>query len=125
MPLASCLLPVHPHRQLALALPLSQAENTHFDVHTGLAMSPVTTRVFMNGNSQAVRIPQEFRLNANQVQIERTAQGDLLIRPLPPDRGMALLQALQAFDDEASTEWLSRLLADRGEQPPTQERDPL
>ena len=88
-------------------------------------MPAITTRVFMNGNSQAVRIPQELRLNASQVQIERTVQGDLLIRPLPADRGLALLQALQAFDDEASTEWLSKLLADRGEQAPAQERDAL
>lgn len=88
-------------------------------------MAPVTTRVFMNGNSQAVRIPQEFRLHASRVQIERTAQGDLLIRPLPADRGLALLQALQAFDDEASAEWLSQLVADRSEQAPAQERDPL
>ncbi len=88
-------------------------------------MSTLTTRVFMNGNSQAVRIPQEFRLNASQVQIERTPQGDLLIRPLPTDRGLALLQALQAFDDEASAEWLSQLAADQVHQAPAQERDPL
>ena len=29
----------------------------------------ITSRVFMNGNSQAVRIPQEFRLNTKRVEI--------------------------------------------------------
>ncbi len=41
----------------------------------------MTTRVFQNGNSQAVRIPQPFRLPGREVQIER--DGDtLIIRPL-------------------------------------------
>jgi antitoxin VapB len=60
------------------------------------------SRVFMNGNSQAVRIPQEFRLDALRVEITRTASGDLLIHPIreQADRGAALLQALNGFDDE-------------------------
>ena len=40
-------------------------------------MSAVS-RVFMNGNSQAVRIPQEFRLDTNTVEISRNEQGDLV-----------------------------------------------
>ena len=48
----------------------------------------------------AVRIPQEFRLNTQQVEISRTEQGDLLIHPLPVDRGAELLNALLAFDEE-------------------------
>lgn len=31
--------------------------------------SVITSRVFRNGNSQAVRIPQSFRLDAKQVEI--------------------------------------------------------
>ena len=42
------------------------------------------SRVFMNGNSQAVRIPAEFRLSTDQVQISRTPEGDLIIHPCPP-----------------------------------------
>jgi len=76
--------------------------------HKGIDMMPSThtatlpSRVFMNGNSQAVRIPQEFRLDAQRVEITRTASGDLLIHPIreQEDRGAALLRALSGFDDE-------------------------
>jgi len=80
-----------------------------------------TTRVFMNGNSQAVRIPQELRLDATQVDISRTPNGDLLIHPLPAQRGTALLQALQAFDGD----FISALEENRSEQAPPQDRDAL
>jgi antitoxin VapB len=42
-------------------------------------MEPMTTRVFMNGNSQAVRIPAQLRIDAERVEISRTADGDLLL----------------------------------------------
>lgn len=84
-------------------------------------MTTLSTRVFMNGNSQAVRIPQEFRLNAQQVEITRTSQGDLLIHPLSVDRGSALLEALSTLDDE----YADLLAEDRQNQPPMQEREAL
>ncbi len=37
----------------------------------------ITTRVFKSGNSQAVRIPQEFQLDVEEVEILR--QGDDII----------------------------------------------
>ena len=40
-------------------------------------MSSVVSSVFMNGNSQAVRIPQEFRFSASRVQVSRNEAGDL------------------------------------------------
>jgi antitoxin VapB len=78
-------------------------------------MPAVLSRVFMNGNSQAVRIPQEFRLDA---------QGDLVIHPFPSDRGAALLDALQAFDgiDDA---FLAALEADRRDPSAPQDRESL
>ena len=79
------------------------------------------TRVFMNGNSQAVRIPQELRLDATQVNIHRNAQGQLVISPVPTDRGQALLQALQGFDAGFADD----LLRDRLDQQPAQEREAL
>jgi antitoxin VapB len=82
-------------------------------------MSTLASRVFMNGNSQAVRIPQEFRLNARRVEVSRTGQGDLLIHPIPTDRGAALLEALAAFDDD----FVAALEAGRDEQPAMQERE--
>jgi antitoxin VapB len=84
-------------------------------------MSAVMTRVFMNGNSQAVRIPQEFRLDAQRVEIYRNTDGDLVLHPVPVDRGAALLAALGAFDPEfgAVLEVLQR------EPLPMQDREPL
>ncbi len=79
------------------------------------------SRVFMNGNSQAVRIPQEFRLGVNRVEISRNDAGDLVIHPLPSDRGQALLEALEGFDDE----FIGILEEDRQTQAPVQEREPL
>ncbi|HSW09115.1 antitoxin [Aquabacterium sp.] len=84
-------------------------------------MPALVTRVFMNGNSQAVRIPQELRLDATRVEISRTEAGDLIIHPLPADRGTALLEALQGFDDD----FIRRLEDDREALAPTQERDAL
>ena len=83
--------------------------------------TPLTSRVFMTGNSQAVRIPQEVRLSSQRVEISRNAEGDLVIHPLPEKRGDALLQALAGFD----MEFADLLLVDRSEQAPPQEREPL
>ena len=63
-------------------------------------MSTLTTRIFKNGNSQAVRIPQEFRLDTTQVEISRNADGDLVIHSLPINRGAALLDTLKSFDED-------------------------
>lgn len=84
-------------------------------------MPTQVSRVFMNGNSQAVRIPQDFRLAVNRVEIFRNDAGDLVIHPLPEDRGQALLDALANFDDE----FVGILEEDRQEQVPVQEREPL
>jgi antitoxin VapB len=88
-------------------------------------MSTVISRVFMNGNSQAVRIPQEFRLDTSRVQISRNDEGDLVIRPVPADRGGAVLQAFRAFDDALAQDLVARLEEDRSEAAAVQERDPL
>ena len=79
------------------------------------------SRVFMNGNSQAVRIPQEYRLDTNQVEISRNENGELIIRPIPSDRGEAVLQALSAFD----AEFVNDLEVGQSEQLEAQEREEL
>lgn len=79
------------------------------------------SRVFMNGNSQAVRIPQEFRFDTSRVEIYRNADGDLVLHPVPTDRGSALLEALNAFDDEFG----ALLEASCKAQAPMQDREPL
>jgi len=84
-------------------------------------MPTLTTRIFKNGNSQAVRIPQEFRLDVTQVEISRNANGDLVIHPLPIDRGAALLAALTAFDDD----FVSQLEQNYQQQTAMQDREAL
>jgi antitoxin VapB len=84
-------------------------------------MQSAISRVFMNGNSQAVRIPQEFRLDTSRVEIFRNADGDLVLHPVAPDRGAAVLAALNAFDDE----FVRLLESDRDTQPEMQDRELL
>ena len=75
----------------------------------------------MNGNSQAVRIPQEFRLSTSQVEITRNKDGDLVIHAIPENRGTALLDALSAFDDD----FIDILEENYRTQPTMQEREDL
>ena len=84
-------------------------------------MPTLTTRIFKNGNSQAVRIPQEFRIEATQVQISRNDNGDLVIHPLPVDRGAALVAALNAFDED----FVNQLEQNYEQLPAMQDRDAL
>ncbi|MCY6411032.1 AbrB/MazE/SpoVT family DNA-binding domain-containing protein [Acinetobacter sp. VNH17] len=86
--------------------------------------TPITSRVFMNGNSQAVRIPQEFRLNTKRVEIFLNQNGDLVIHPIAEsseNRGEALWQALQEFD----TDFVEILEKNRLDDHQAQERDAL
>ena len=87
-------------------------------------MTTLTTRVFNNGNSQAVRIPAEYRLDTDRVSITRNEAGDLVIHPLRAPRGAALLQALQALG-EVDDAFVSALEAERQAPLPDQEREAL
>lgn len=87
----------------------------------GCNMNTSVTRVFKNGNSQAVRIPAELRLNTDQVQIYRNAEGDLVIHPLEARRGDALLEALSGFDDD----FIEALTEVKQEQLDIQDREAL
>jgi antitoxin VapB len=42
------------------------------------ATMPKTAKLFRNGRSQAVRLPQEFRFEGDRVRIRRVARGVLL-----------------------------------------------
>ena len=84
-------------------------------------MITLTTRIFKNGNSQAVRIPQEFRLEGTEVAISRNENGDLILRPLPINRGDALLSALQGFDKD----FAEQLEQNQNQQAPLQDRESL
>lgn len=82
-------------------------------------MQTTSTRVFMNGNSQAVRIPQEFRLDTDQVEIFRNRDGDLVLHAVPVKRGQALRAALEGIDQE----FVQILEAGQRDQWPVQERE--
>ena len=86
-------------------------------------METLTTRVFNNGNSQAVRIPAEFRLDTDRVSISRNESGDLVIHPLRAERGAALLEALRAVG-EADVAFIAALETDRATSA-SQEREAL
>ena len=71
-----------------------------YDVH-GANLAPISTaKLFMNGRSQALRLPAEFRFeNCDQVYIRRDEQtGDIIIskRPNSWDGFFALADALPA-----------------------------
>jgi antitoxin VapB len=75
-------------------------------------------KVFMNGRSQAVRIPAEYRFASEEVYIRRDPQnGDLILSEAPGDWDeiFAALDRAGIPDD---------FMADRGEGPP-QQRDEL
>lgn len=83
-----------------------------------------TTRVFTNGNSQAVRIPREYRLRTALVQISKNEDGDLVLHPIadePQERGAHLTEILNRLDaaDIAAFEEAHR------DQGVVQERDTL
>lgn len=72
------------------------------------------TTVFRNGGSQAVRIPAEFRLDADRVLIERDGDA-IVLRPLRPDWASFFADPRVVPDD---------FLAEPRDDP-AQEREPL
>lgn len=57
-------------------------------------------RLFRNGRNQAIRIPREFELEADEATMRREGSR-LIIEPIVVPRGLcAVLQALEPIDDE-------------------------
>lgn len=52
-------------------------------------------RIFQSGNSQAVRLPKEFRFNADRVEIFR--RGDEIVLRETPVNASAIFDALSAL----------------------------
>jgi antitoxin VapB len=78
--------------------------------HGGAAMK--TAKVFRSGNSQAVRIPKEFQLEGDEVEIRK--KGRALILSPTKKSWAALIASLPKFSDD---------FMDEGrEQPPIQQR---
>jgi len=73
------------------------------------------TKVFMSGNSQAVRLPKQFQLKNDEVEIFRR-NGDIVIREIPQNLGRAFKLLAQLPED---------FFAEGRQDPPPQERDSL
>ncbi len=70
-----------------------------------------TAKLFKNGQSQAVRLPKEFRLEGDEVYIKRVGRTIILI---PKDNPWeSLINSLDKFSDD--------FMAER-EQPPVEDR---
>ncbi len=75
-------------------------------------MNPKIAKIFMNGRSQAVRLPKEFRFNTDEVYI--TKQGDNIV----------ISEKKPTWDDffDAKSDFSDDFLSDRLDSEP-QERD--
>jgi antitoxin VapB len=71
-----------------------------------------TAKVFKSGNSQAVRIPKEFHLEDDEVEIRR--KGDSLILRPKKRSWTALFESLDKFTED--------FMAEGRHQPPMQRR---
>jgi antitoxin VapB len=56
-----------------------------------------TAKVFRNGRSQAIRLPKEFRVDADEVYLKKTAEGFLVI---PRDPWEVFLEGAQELSDD-------------------------
>jgi antitoxin VapB len=73
-----------------------------------------TAKIFMNGKSQAVRLPKEFKLGGSEVYIKRVGRNVILT---PIDNAWeSLINSLSLFTDD--------FMAER-KQPPLQVREEL
>lgn len=73
------------------------------------------TRVFQSGNSQAVRLPKEFRFDVDEVEILR--QGDDVILRAPQRSAAVIFDALAALPED--------FMAEGRDDSPPQEREGL
>ncbi|MEK6787807.1 MAG: type II toxin-antitoxin system VapB family antitoxin [Pseudomonadota bacterium] len=76
-------------------------------------MASVFARVFQSGNSQAVRLPREFRFDVDRVEIFRRGD-EVVLRPLPADA---------SFIADVLREMPADFMVDGRDDTPPQERD--
>lgn len=57
-----------------------------------------TAKIFMSGNSQAVRIPKEFRLKGDEVEIQK--KGDTLVLRSTRKSWADLIASLEKFTND-------------------------
>ena len=63
------------------------------------ANSTKITTVFMNGQSEAVRIPKEYRFTGKKVYIKKMGNCIILI-PIPDDPWKLFFESLNEFSDD-------------------------
>ena len=74
----------------------------------------MTAKIFENGRSQAVRLPKEFRFNAEEVAVNKI--GDIVLLIPKTNKWSSFLQALDIFsDDFMSEERCEGLIQERDE----------
>ncbi len=73
-----------------------------------------TAKIFRSGNSQAVRIPKEFRLEGTEVEIKRQGRA-LILNPKKKKSWKVLVDSLQKFTKD--------FMEEGRRQPNIQERD--
>jgi antitoxin VapB len=71
-------------------------------------------KVFKSGNSQAIRLPKEFRLKVKEVELVRQGE-DILIRQRAPRSFESALKVWATMPDD--------FFAEDRDDPPAQERD--
>ena len=74
-----------------------------------------TSKVFISGNSQAIRLPKEFRVEEKELYIQKIGRAIILF---PKDKPWAL------FEDGLS-EFTEEFMSDGRNQPPLQEREKI
>lgn len=60
-----------------------------------------TAKLFMNGKSQAVRLPKEFRFEGKEVAIKRVGDA-VMLTPAPAERWANLRAGLKMFQGKLS-----------------------
>ncbi len=73
-----------------------------------------TAKIFKNGQSQAIRLPKEFRFQGKEVYIKKWGNAAIIISPINP--WQPLLESLSKFSND--------FMGNR-QQPPQQAREEL
>jgi antitoxin VapB len=63
----------------------------------------VVAKVFQNGRSQAIRIPKEYRVDTDEVYIDKV-DGELIITPKVVDKFDKMKDILKSFDEFSDEE---------------------
>ena len=58
----------------------------------------MTAKIFENGGSQAVRLPKEYRFDANEVSINKI--GNIVLLSPKSDKWESVLQAIDMFSED-------------------------